>query len=76
MRDEDPTWQTQHRALVAAAAKRGSQALEWMLGIPSASGFSEKVTAWQPLAARRLISLAASSASNRGRTPQGMKRSG
>jgi hypothetical protein len=45
VRDEDPTWQ--HRTVPSseAAPKSGSQALEWMLGIPSASGFSENVTA-------------------------------
>ena len=75
-RDEEPTWQQRTVPSSAAAAKSGSQAREWMLGIPSASGFSEKVTAWQPLAASRLISLAANSASKSGRMPHGMNRSG
>jgi len=47
-----------------------------MLGMLRASGFSENVTAWQPLAAMRRISFAASSASNSGRIPHGMNRPG
>jgi precorrin-6x reductase len=45
VRDEEPTWQQRTVPSSAAAANRGSHALEWMLGIPSASGFSENVTA-------------------------------
>src|SRR5579875_1887566 len=33
------------------ADQNGSQCASWKLGQPSFEGFSEKVTAWQPLAA-------------------------
>src|SRR5215470_3091704 len=74
--DDDPTWQ--HRTVPSSeqAAKRGSQASVWMLGIPITTGFSENVAAWQPFAASRRTSAAASPASKSGRMPQGMNRSG
>src|SRR5579872_4896990 len=37
----------------AQAVQKGSQWSLWKLGQPSLDGFSEKVTAWQPLAATR-----------------------
>jgi len=43
------------------AFQTGSQWSEWMLGHPSFDGFSEKVTAWAPLAAVRRISAAITS---------------
>src|SRR5437762_10222586 len=75
-RDDDPTWQHSTVPTSQHAANSGSQAPEWIDGICSASGFSENVTAWQPLAASRRTSAAAFSTSNSGRMPHGMKRSG
>src|SRR5262245_14703450 len=74
--DEEPTWQHSTVPSSSHAAKSGSQFPEWIDGMFSASGFSLKVTAWHPFAARRCTSLAASSASHSGRIPHGMKRSG
>src|SRR3954470_15903633 len=75
-RDEEPRWQHSTVPVSLQAAKSGSHAPEWIDGMSRASGFSENVTAWQPLAARRRSSAAALSTSNSGRIPQGMKRSG
>src|SRR6187200_3326376 len=74
--DDEPTWQQSTVPVSLHAANSGSQCPEWMLGMPRPAGFSENVTAWQPLPARRCTSLAASSTSNSGSMPQGMKRSG
>ena len=75
-RDDEPTWVHSTVLFSHAASNSGYQCLVWMLGISSASGFSENVTAWQPLSASRLISLAASATSNSGRIPHGMNRPG
>src|ERR1700754_698824 len=74
--DDDPTCVQSTVLFSHAASNSGYQCLVWMLGMFSASGFSENVTAWQPLSARRLTSLAASSTSKRGSMPQGMNRPG
>src|SRR5256714_2412353 len=74
--DEDPTWQHSTVPVSAHAANNGSHASVWMLGMPRPAGFSENVTAWQPLPASRVTSSAASSTSNNGKIPHGMKRSG
>src|SRR5215471_13441168 len=74
--DEDPTWQHNTVPVSVHAANNGSHASVWMLGIPSPAGFSENVTAWQPFAASRCTSRAASCTSNNGRIPHGMNRSG
>src|SRR5438477_1192967 len=74
--DEDPTWQHRTVPVSEHAANRGSHASVWMLGMPRPAGFSENVTAWQPLSSRRRTSLAASSTSKSGRIPHGMNRSG
>src|SRR6185437_2309153 len=74
--EEDPTWQQSTVPSSEQAAKSGSQWPEWMEGMRSAAGFSEKVTAWQPLAANRCTSSDALSTSKSGRIPQGMNRSG
>src|SRR3954469_9024199 len=74
--DDDPTWQQSTAPSSEHAANSGSHARVWMLGMPRPVGFSENVTAWHPLPARRCTSLAASSASNSGRIPHGMNRSG
>src|SRR5205814_7261984 len=74
--DEDPTWQQSTVPVSEHAANSGSHASVWMLGMPRPAGFSENVTAWQPLSSRRRTSAAASSTSNRGRITHGMNRSG
>src|SRR3981189_43408 len=56
--------------------QNGSQWSEWMLGQPSLDGFSEKVTAWAPLAAVRRISAANTSGSQMAGNEQGMNRPG
>jgi hypothetical protein len=76
LRDDEPRWQHSTVPSSEQAANSGSQWPEWMLGMPSPSGFSENVTAWQPFSASRRTSFTARSTSNRGRMPQGMKRSG
>src|SRR3954447_17815665 len=73
--DDDPTWQHSTVPVSQHAANNGSHAVVWMLGMPSPAGFSENVTAWQPLRASRCTSAAASCTSNSGRMPHGMKRS-
>ena len=60
----------------AHAANNGSQYPEWIDAILRASGFSENVTAWQPLAAMRLTSLDISSGLQIGGIDSGMKRPG
>ena len=72
----NPTWQHNTVSVSHAAVNTGSQKSVWIDGIFSASGFSENVTACTPLAERRWISPAASSASHIGRMPHGMNRSG
>ena len=74
--DDEPT--CRHRTVPTSehAAKSGSQWPEWIDGMCRAAGFSEKVTAWQPLPASRRTSCAALSTSKSGRIPQGMNRSG
>ncbi len=76
LRDDEPRWQHSTVPVSQQAANNGSHPPEWIDGMLSASGFSLNVTAWQPLEARRCTSLAASSTSNSGRTPQGMNRPG
>ena len=75
-RDDDPKWQHSTVPRSLHAANSGSHSPEWIDGMPSIAGFSEKVTAWQPLSASRFTSATARSMSNRGRMPQGMNRSG
>src|SRR5580658_7673614 len=58
------------------AFQKGSQWSEWTLGQPSLEGFSEKVTAWQPLAATRRTSAAMSSGSQMAGIDRGMNRPG
>ena len=60
----------------AQAFQKGSQWLECSEGQPSFSGFSEKVTAWQPFLATRRTSAAASSGSQMAGMERGMKRPG
>ncbi len=58
------------------ARQKGSQWSQWKLGQPSLEGFSEKVTAWQPLAATRRTSAAMSSGSQMAGMDRGMNRPG
>src|SRR5580692_4476841 len=74
--DDEPTWRHSTVPTSEQAANNGSQWPEWIDGMWRAAGFSEKVTARHPLAARRRTSMAALSTSKRGRMPQGMNRSG
>src|SRR5260370_41513724 len=60
----------------AHASQKGSQWSLWKLGYPSFSGFSENVTAWQPLAATRRTSSAINFGSHSGGSESGMKRPG
>src|SRR5688572_25865159 len=76
LRDDEPRWQHRTVPVSLHAANSGSHSPEWIEGMLSASGFSEKVTAWQPLSARRRTSAAALSTSNNGKMPHGMKRPG
>ena len=43
--DEEPTWQHTTVPSSQHAANNGSQAPEWMLGMPRPAGFSENVMA-------------------------------
>ena len=74
--DEDP--RCMHTTVPSSlqAVQKGSQWSLWRDGQPSFSGFSEKVTAWQPLAATRRTSAAASSGSQMAGIDSGMKRPG
>src|SRR5438309_2384047 len=49
--DDEPRWQQRTTSSSLHAENSGSHWPEWMLGMPSASGFSLKVTACTPLAA-------------------------
>src|ERR1700738_4602264 len=61
MVDDDPMCRQMAVPSSEHAWKNGSQWSPKMCGQPNRAGFSEKVTAWQPLAAIRLTSLAISS---------------
>ena len=60
----------------AQAVQNGSQCELCSDGQPSFSGFSEKVTAWQPFLATRRTSSATSSGSQMTGIDSGMKRPG
>src|SRR6202000_842871 len=75
-RDAEPTWVHNTVWFSQTDSNSGDQYLVCMLGICNASGFSENVTAWQPLSASRLTSLAASATSKSGKMPHGMNRPG
>ena len=60
----------------AQAVQKGSQCSLCSDGQPSFSGFSEKVTAWQPFLATRCTSSAPSSGSQMTGIDRGMKRPG
>src|SRR5579871_2522220 len=56
--EDEPMWRQTIVPSSAQAAQKGSQWSLWKLGHPSFSGFSEKVTAWQPFDAMRRTSAA------------------
>src|SRR5207237_8810634 len=70
-RDDEPMWQHSTVPSSEQAPNSGPQYPEWIDGMSRASGFSEKVTAWHPLAARRRPSPADRSGSNGGRPRRG-----
>src|SRR5947207_13244801 len=74
--DDDPMWRHTIVPSSEQAAQNGSQWSVWKLGSFSFSGFSEKETAWHPLAAMRGTSAAISSGSHRGGSERGMNRPG
>ena len=74
--DDEPMWRQMTVPSSSQAAKKGSQWSPKMWGQPSLAGSSENVTAWQPLAAMRWISLAISPGSQMGGMERGMKRPG
>ena len=74
--DDEPMC-TQMTVLRSSHARRnGSQWSLCQLGLPSFSGFSEKVTEWQPLSAIRWTSAAISSGSHSGGIDSGIMRPG
>src|SRR5690242_11979864 len=73
-RPEEPVCRLMTVPVSAHAAKKGSQKESYTLGKPSASGFSEKLTARTPRSALRRISAAATSASRNHGSWHGMNR--
>src|SRR5260370_36665363 len=69
--DDDPTWQHSTVPTSEQAAKSGSQASVWMLGIPRPAGGSGDVRGGDPFAAGRRASRAPPSRSDRGTHPHG-----
>ena len=74
--DDDPMCRHTMVPSSLHACQNGSQCSLWKLGQPSFSGFSENVTAWQPLAATRCTSSAISCGSQMGGIDSGMNRPG
>src|SRR5579871_51844 len=72
--DDEPMCMHTHVLVSSAAAKNGSQYLEWMLGSPRWGGISLKHTALPPRAALRRTSSAASAASHNGISVSGISR--
>ena len=76
MSDDEPMCRQMTVPVSSQAAKNGSQYGSCHDGCPSLAGFSENVTAWQPLAATRRTSPAMSPGSHSGGIDSGMNRSG
>ena len=77
MSDDEPMWRQITVPWSEHAAKNGSQCGSCHDGNPSFAGFSEKVIAWQPLAATRATSARHQLADPRcGGSASGMNRSG
>ena len=74
--EDEPMWRHTTVPSSVHACQKGSQWGEWKLGQPSFSGFSENVTAWQPLADVRRISSAIRFTSHSGMIDSGMMRPG
>ena len=74
--DDDPMCTLTTVPSSSHVAKNGSQCPEWMLGYPRCTGFSENVTAKQPLSATRRTSAAILSTSHIIGIDSGMKRPG
>src|SRR4051812_43556010 len=74
--DDEPMWTFTTVPSSSHVAKNLSQCPEWMLGKPRCTGFSENVTAKQPLSATRRTSAAILSTSHIIGIDNGMKRPG
>src|ERR1700722_18575560 len=74
--DDDPMWRQTMVPSSEQADQKGSQWSEWNEGSLSLAGFSEKVTAWQPLSATLRTSSAIASGSQMGGRDNGMNRPG
>ena len=74
--EDDPMCMHTTTASSLQAVQNGSQWSECTLGHPSFDGFSEKVTAWAPLAAVRRTSAASTSGSQIAGSGQGINRPG
>ena len=74
--DDEPMCRHTTVPVSEQAAQNGSQWSLWKLGQPERSGFSEKVTAWQPLAATRRTSSAMTWGSQTAGMARGMNRPG
>ena len=73
---DDPRWMDSTTPSSHNAVHSGSHAGSWKLGNPRFAGLSVKVNEWQPLAATRRTSAAASSGSHSTGRAMGMKRPG
>ena len=74
--EDDPMCRQTTVPVSDTALQNGSQCSLWKLGHPSFSGFSENVTARQPLAATRWTSAAMASGSHTAGRARGMNRPG
>src|SRR5947207_15875255 len=74
--DDEPMCRQTSASSSQHADQNGSQWSEWKLGRRSFAGFSEKLMAWQPLAATRCTSAAIRCGSHSGGSASGMKRPG
>lgn len=73
---DEPRWTDRTTPSSHSAVHSGSHAASWKLGNPRWCGFSVNVSEWQPLAATRRTSRAASSGSQSTGSAMGMKRPG
>ncbi len=74
--DDEPMCMQTTTSSSLQACQNGSQWSLWTLGQPNFDGFSEKVTAWTPLAAVRRTSAAITSGSQMAGSAHGMNRPG
>ncbi len=73
---DEPRWMESATSSSHNAVHSGSQLVSWMLGYPRVAGFSVNVIEWQPIAAVRRTSSAASTGSHSTGSTLGMKRPG